>query len=137
MRIASLPSRAWKRRTLSFCAMFAPEKAGAGGDAVRHRVGDQLRPALAPQIVGGLGAVGVRDEAEHLLRPLGDAAMHLAGAIDGVAAVLAADAAAMDVAGFDEADADVAGDAAQDLAPADDAGDRRLVHAVLQRHDIA
>ena len=137
MRIASLPSRAWKRRIASFWAILAPGQPGAGGDAVRHRVRDQLRPALAPQIVGRLGAVGVRDEAQHLLRPLGDAAMHLAGAVDRVAAVLAADAAAMDMAGLDEADADVAGDAAEHLAPADDLGDRRLVHAVLQRDDIA
>ena len=58
--------------------------------------------------------------------------MHLAGAVDGVPAIHAPDAAAMDMAGFDEADADVAGDAAQDLAPADHLGDRRLVHAILQ-----
>ena len=42
----------------------------------------------------------------------------------------------MDMAGLYEADADVAGDAAQDLAPADHLGNRRLVHAILQRHDI-
>ena len=34
-------------------------------------------------------------------------------------------------------DGDRAGDRAQRLAPADDAGDRLLVHAVLQRDDIA
>src|SRR3954470_6222856 len=107
-------------------------QAGAGGNPVRHRVGDELRPALAPEVVGGLGAVGVGDEAKHLLRPLGNAAVHLAGAVDGMAAVLAADAAAVDVAGLNEADADIAGDAAQDLAPTYDAGDPRLVHAVLQ-----
>src|SRR5205085_1723687 len=110
---------------------------GASRDAVRHRVRDELRPALAPEVVGHLRAVGMRDEAVDLLRPFGDAAMHFAGAIDGVAAVDAADAAAMHMAGLDEADADIAGDAAQHLAPPDDLGDRRLVHAVLQRDDIA
>ena len=55
----------------------------------------------------------MRDEAVDLLRPFGDAAMHFAGAIDRVAAVDAADAAAMHMAGLDEADADIAGDAAQ------------------------
>src|SRR5215204_4457505 len=44
---------------------------GRGRDPVRHRVGDELRPALAPQIVGRLGAVGDRDEAQHLLGTLG------------------------------------------------------------------
>ncbi len=106
-------------------------QAGAGGNPVRHRVGHQLRPALAPQIVGRLGAVGERDEPQHLLRPLGDAAMHLAGAVDRVRRA-ALQPAAMDMAGLDQPDADVAGDAAQHLAPADHLGDRRLVHAVLQ-----
>ena len=79
----------------------------------------------------------MRDEAVDLLRPFGDAAMHFAGAIDRVAAVDAADAAAMHMAGLDEADADIAGDAAEHLPPPDDLGDRCLVHAVLQRDDIA
>jgi len=61
---------------------------------------------------------------------------NLAGAVDGVRRP-ALDPAAMDMAGLDEADADVAGDAAHRLAPADHLGDRRLVHAVLQRDDIA
>src|SRR5438132_13977667 len=57
---------------------------GAGRNPVRHRVGDELGPALAPEVVGDLGAVGVSDEATHLARPLGDVPVHLAGAIDGV-----------------------------------------------------
>ena len=43
----------------------------------------------------------------------------------------------MDVAGRGQVDDDGAGDAAQRLAPADDAGNGLLVHAVLQRHDEA
>ena len=62
--------------------------------------------------------------------------MHLAGAEHGVRRPALA-GAAMDVAGRRQVYRDAAGDAAQRLAPADDAGDRLLVHAVLQRHDIA
>jgi hypothetical protein len=43
----------------------------------------------------------------------------------------------VDVAGPGQIDRDAAGDAAQRLAPADDAGDGLFIHAVLQRHDIA
>ena len=106
-------------------------KPGAGRDAVRHCVGDELRPALAPQIVGDLGAVGIGDQPAHLVGPIGDRAMDFAGAIDRVRRA-ALDAAAMDMARLDETDADVAGDAAHRLAPADHAGDRLLVHAILQ-----
>ena len=45
--------------------------------------------------------------------------------------------AAVDVAGLRQVHRDAAGDAAQRLAPSDNTGDRLLVHAVLQRHDIA
>lgn len=45
--------------------------------------------------------------------------------------------AAVDMAGLRQVDGDAARDAAQCLAPADDAGDGLLIHAVLQRHDIA
>ena len=45
--------------------------------------------------------------------------------------------AAVDVAGFRQVDGDAAGDAAERLAPADDASDGLFVHAVLQRHDVA
>ncbi len=43
----------------------------------------------------------------------------------------------MDVAGLGQVDGDGAGDAAERLAPADDAGNGLLVHAVLQRDDVA
>src|SRR5262249_43313629 len=43
-------------------------EAGAGRDPVRHRVGDELRPALAPEIVGDLGDVGMGDEPADLVR---------------------------------------------------------------------
>ena len=106
-------------------------KPGAGRDAVRHGVGDELRPALAPQIVGDLGAVGIGDQPAHLVRPLGDVPVHLAGAVDGVRGT-ALHSAAMDMTRLDQADADVAGDAAHRLAPTDHTGDRLLVHAILQ-----
>ena len=62
--------------------------------------------------------------------------MHLAGPEHRVrVAVLGG--AAMDEAGLGQVDRDRACDAAERLAPADDAGDRLLVHAVLQRDDIA
>src|SRR6185312_17145686 len=103
---------------------------GAGGEAVAHDIGDELRPALAPEIAGGLGAVGVGDEPAHRLGALGDAAMDLAGAEDGVALAALA-GAAMHMAGRAQLHGDAAGDAAQRAAPADDAGHRLLVHAVL------
>src|SRR6266481_4449451 len=77
---------------------------------------------LAPEIVGDLGAVGVRDQPAHLVRLLGDVPVHLAGAVDGMRGT-ALDLAAMDIGGLDQTDADVAGDAAHRLAPADDTGD--------------
>src|SRR5438552_4419989 len=130
MRIASLPSRAWKWRIASFCAIWAPGSP-VQAETLRHRIGDQLRPAFAPEIVGDLGAVGIGDEPAHLVRPLGDVAVNLAGAINRVRRT-ALDPAAMDMAGLDETDADVSGDGAHRLAPAGDSGDRLLVHAVLQ-----
>src|SRR5271170_7521865 len=92
-------------------------KPGAGRDAVRHCVGDELRPAFAPQIVGDLGAVGMGDEPAHLVRPLGDRAVDFAGAVDRVRRA-ALDPTAMDMARLNEANADIAGDAAHRLAPA-------------------
>ena len=80
--------------------------------------GDELGPAFAPQIVGDLGAVGIGDEPTDLMGALGDRAVHFPGAVDGVRRA-ALDPATMDMAGLDEADADVAGDAAHRLAPAD------------------
>ena len=83
-----------------------------------------------------LGAVGVGDQAADFLGAWRDAAVHFAGAEHGMRrAVLAG--AAVDVAGLRQVDGDAAGDAAERLAPADDAGDGLLVHAVLQRHDVA
>ena len=108
----------------------------AGGEPVAHRVGDQFGPTLAPQIAGDLGAVGVGDQTTDFLRPWRDAAVHFAGAKHDVpGAVLAS--AAMDVTGLRQIDRDAAGDAAERLAPANDAGNGLLIHAVLQRHDIA
>ena len=71
-----------------------------------------------------------------LLDAVGDAAMHLAGAEHRVLRpALACGAAHMP--GLAQIDGDGAGDAADRFAPADHAGDRLLVHAVLQRDDEA
>src|SRR5712691_3036683 len=115
---------------------LAARQAGAGGEPVGHGVDDQLRPALAPQVAGHLGAVGVADQAADLLRPLRDAAVHFAGAEYGVRRPALA-GATVDMAGLRQVDCDAARNAPERLAPADDAGDRLLVHAILQRDDVA
>src|SRR5450432_1380853 len=138
---------------LSDADRFAPEPSGeaadrlglqhlsagqarAGGESVAHGVGDQFRPALAPQIAGYLGAVGVADQAADFFRPLRDPAVHFAGAKYGVRRPALA-GAPVDVAGLGQVDRDAAGNAPKRLAPADDAGDRLFIHAILQRHDVA
>ncbi len=108
----------------------------AGGKPVAHDVGDELRPALPPQVGRDHGAVGGADQPADLLDARRDAAVHLAGAEHGVRLAALA-GATMDVAGRGQVDEDGAGDAAERLAPADDAGNGLLVHAVLQRHDEA
>src|SRR5262249_15147931 len=40
---------------------LAAGQPGAGGDPICHRVGHQLRPALAPEISGHLGAICISD----------------------------------------------------------------------------
>jgi len=72
----------------------------------------------------------VGDQTAHLIRAIGVAAMHLANTINGVRRA-ALKTAAMDMTRFDQADADIAGDATQYFAPAEDLGDRRLIHAIL------
>jgi hypothetical protein len=61
--------------------------------------------------------------------------VHFAGAKHGVRRPVLA-GATMDVAGRGQVDRDAAGDAAERLAPADDAGDGFFIHAVLQRHHV-
>ena len=62
--------------------------------------------------------------------------MHLARPEHGVGGPAFA-RTAVDVAGVGQIDRDGAGDAAERLTPAHDPGDRFLVHAVLQRNQIA
>ena len=111
-------------------------QARAGGEPVAHDVGDQFRPALAPQIAGYLGAVSVADQATDFLCPMRDAAVHFANAKYSVRSPALA-CAAVDVPGFRQIYVDTARNAPKRLAPTDDAGDRLFIHAVLQRHDIA
>ena len=62
--------------------------------------------------------------------------MNLPGAEHGVLGAAFA-GGALHMAGLEQIDGDGAGDAAEHFAPADDAGDGFLVHAVLQGHDEA
>src|ERR1700730_12377466 len=111
-------------------------QARAGGESVAHGVGDQFRPALAPQIAGYLGAVGVTDQTADFFRPLRDPAVDFAGAKYGVRRPTLA-SAPVDVAGLRQVDGNAARNAPKRLTPADDAGDRLFIHAVLQRHYAA
>jgi hypothetical protein len=61
--------------------------------------------------------------------------VHFAGAKYGVRRPMLA-GSAVDVTGLRQVDRDARGNAAKRLAPSDDAGDRLLIHAVLQRHDV-
>src|SRR5262249_30581471 len=115
---------------------LAATKAGAGGNPIGHRVGDELRPTLAPQVTGHFGAIRISDQAADLLLPLSDAAVRLAGAKYGVRFSSLA-RAAVDQAGLREVDRDATRDAAERLTPADDASDRLFVHAILQRDHVA
>ena len=96
-RLAAKPRREAAQR-LALHDLRAGQ-AGACREAVLHGVGDQLRPALAPQVGGDLGAVGVADQPAHLLRALGDAPVHLAGAEHGMRRA-ALGCAAVDVSGL-------------------------------------
>ena len=115
---------------------LAARQTCAGGKPVAHDVGNQFRPALAPQISGYLGAVRVADQTADFLRAMGDAAVYFAGAKYGVRRPALA-GAPVDVAGLRQVDRDAARNASKRLAPPDDAGDRLFIHAVLQRHDVA
>src|SRR5258706_1933171 len=111
-------------------------EARAGGESIAHRVGDQFRPALAPQIAGYFSAVGVADQAADFFRPLCDPAVHFPGTQYGVRRPTPA-SAPVDVAGLRQIDRDAARNAPKRPSPADDACDRLFIHAVLQRHDVA
>src|ERR1044071_9782872 len=46
---------------------LAADQPGARGKAVPHHIGDQLRPALPPNVFGHEGAIGIREQAANLL----------------------------------------------------------------------
>src|SRR5208282_3269845 len=81
-------------------------------------------------------AVGIADEPADFLGSVGDAAVNLADAEYDMARARFARGPAHLTRRM-QLDGDRAGDRAQGLAPADDAGDRLLVHAILQRDDIS
>src|SRR5204862_4101747 len=64
-RLAAEPVREMPQRVV--LDDFPADQAGAGRKPIAHHVGDQLRPALAPDILGYEGAVGVCAEAANLL----------------------------------------------------------------------
>src|SRR3954469_2589111 len=109
---------------------------GRGGYAVAHAVLYQLRPALAPEIGGSLGAVDAAEPFDQLLDARGDAPVRLADAEHGVLLATLGDGAA-DSTRFVHVDRDERGDHADHAAPADDSRNRFLVQAVLQRDDEA
>ena len=133
-RLAAEPGREVPDRVV--LDHVAGDHPGAGRQPVAHDVGHELRPAFAPQILGHHRAVRIADETAHFLRPVGNAAMDLADAKDGVARARFTGRASY-LARRMQLDSDRTGDRAQGLAPADDAGDGFLVHAVLQRDDKA
>src|SRR5207302_10387163 len=98
-----------------------------------HDMGDQFRPAFAPWIARYFGTVGIANETTDFLGPLGDTAVYFAGTKYRVRGPALA-GTSMNVAGRRQIDRDAARNAAQRLAPTDNAGDRLFIHAVLQRH---
>ena len=132
-RLAAEPVREMPDRVV--LDHVAADHAGAGRQAVAHDVGDQLRPALAPQILGDQRAVGISHQpqtslARSVMRPCTSPTRNTVWLRAGFAG------GAADLTRRVQLDGDRAGDRAQRLAPADDAGDRLLVHAVLQRDAI-
>src|SRR5205823_514991 len=99
-------------------------------DAVMHAVDAQLRPALAPEVVGDLAGIDGADHRPQLLDPLGHPAMHLADPVDLVPGRVFG-AGAADLARRVKLGRQDRGDRADGLAPADDSGDAFLVDAVL------
>src|SRR4029077_2919977 len=81
-RLAAQPVREMTDRVI--LDHVAADHAGAGRKSVAHNVGDEFRPALAPQIFGHHGTVGIADQLADLLGAVGLAAMYLADAEDRV-----------------------------------------------------
>ena len=111
-------------------------EASRGADAVPHAVDHQLRPALAPQIAGRLDRVDGGDHRRQLFEPPGNAAVHLADPVDLVMRGALRHGAANPPRRV-ELGGEQGRDGAHGPIPADDRGDALLVHAVLQRDDIA
>src|SRR5262249_21128767 len=105
-------------------------------DGVAHRVLHQLRPALAPEVGGRLRAVDRAEPPHELLDPRRDAAVRLADAENRVLVAAFRDRPA-DAPRFVQVDRDERSDRAERAAPADYAGDRLFVEAVLQRQGEA
>src|ERR1044071_2505965 len=111
-------------------------EAARSRDPVMHAVDAELRPALAPQVVGHFAGVDGADHRAQFLDPLGYAAVHLADPIDLVPRRVFRTGAA-DLPRRVKLGRPDRGDGADRLAPADDGGYALLVDAVLQRHDVA
>src|SRR5437763_16421391 len=96
-----------------------------------HPIDAELRPALAPEVVGHLAGVAGADHRPQFLDALCQAAMHLADAIDLVAR-RGLSAGAADLPRRIELRRRDRGDRADRLAPADDVGVALLVGGVLR-----
>ena len=84
-RLAAEPVREMPDRVV--LDHVAGDHPGAGRKPVAHHVGDELRPALAPEVLGHHRAVGIADAARGPPWRGRYAAMHLADAEDGVASI--------------------------------------------------
>src|ERR1043165_3365672 len=133
-RLATEPRREMPQPVIQ--QYLTTDEAGAGRDSIPHGVDNELRPAFTPKILRHLRGVRECKQAANVPGTVGDKAVHLADAEHGVArAMLAASPA--DVTRLAKFDRDGARDRAARLPPADDAGDRLLIHAVLQRDNEA
>src|SRR6516164_9713841 len=128
-RLAAQPGREMADRVV--LDHVARDHAGASREPVAHHVRDELRPALPPEVFGHHRAVGIADQLANFLGAVGDAAMDFADAEYGMARARLA-GRPTHLARRMQLDSNRARDRTQCLAPADDAGDRLLVHAVLQ-----
>src|SRR5207244_1925229 len=115
------------------------ERAEAGHrlHGIAHRVGAELGPALAPEVLRHLRAVDDGQHLGELLRALRHAAVVLPHAEDVVAAAGALLHAALDLTRRPQRHADLGHDEPERALGAGDGGHARIGPAVLRGHDDA
>ena len=104
-------------------------------DRVAHRVGAELGPPLAPEVLGHQRPVDHREDLGQLLGARRDAPVVLAHAEDVVAGALALLGAALDLAGLPHRHADLGHDQAEGTRRAGHGGHDRIGPAVLGGDD--